>query len=137
MKKAAMDVGMKPRFCMLERKRYSKHNEHGCTLCWTNPVSKPSLEILPIRIQHACLSEFLYRFLIFSTHSATMGDVIIYITKVRFVCNIMIYWTTTHISSRQTFLESLWYSTDPNLLCFYYSILKNCSLNQETNVKNW
>jgi len=60
-------------------------------LCWTNPVSKPSLEILPIWIQHACLSEFLYRFLSFSIHSATMEDVIIYITMVRFVCNIMIY----------------------------------------------
>jgi len=46
-------------------------------LCLTNPVNKPSLEILPIWIQHACPSEFLYRFLSFSIYGATMGDVII------------------------------------------------------------
>ena len=72
-------------------------------LCLTIPVSKPSLEILPIWIQHACPSEFLYRFLSFSTYGATMGDVIIYVTMVK-VClqhhDLLNY-------QRQTFLESL------------------------------
>jgi hypothetical protein len=52
------------------------------------------------------------------------APVITCINKVRFVDDIMIYWTTERIFPRQTLFESLWFETDGNLLCFYYFFLK-------------
>jgi hypothetical protein len=57
--------------------------------------------------------------------TAKLGLYIIYINMARFVCSIMIYWTTIQLLLRQTFLESLWFGIDGNLLCFNYSFSKN------------
>ena len=42
-----------------------------------------------------------------------------YINRVRFVCDIRIYWTTEQIFSKNTFLERLWFGVDDIPLYFH------------------
>jgi hypothetical protein len=58
---------------------------------------------------------------------------------VRFVCEIVVYWTAEKIFPRKKFFESLWFGTDDSLLSSIQSSIPSQKIvfNKETNVKNW
>jgi hypothetical protein len=63
--------------------------------------------------------------------------IIIYIDTVRFICYIVLYWTTEQIFARQkTYLESLQFGIGGNLLHFHQFLLKNY-LPWKIEIKTW
>jgi hypothetical protein len=69
-----------------------------------------------------------------NSYCTGFNTITIHIKLVTSVCGIMIYWTNKRIFSRETFLESIWFGIDGNLLCFH-PFLSNKLFTKKINVK--
>jgi hypothetical protein len=82
---------------------------------------------------YICIHTYIHIYTHTHTHAWSIHACIYtYTHTVKFVGNITIYWTTEHIFSRQTPLESLWFGAEDCFLCFYQSLHKKMFL-----IKRW